>query len=133
MRVCDVPPGEDASSSISQNIPLLLLVAIAPFLHFDAWHYFFGQGYRLGTKMGLDQAILGARDLEETLEELTDLHKNWVLGVEEEESWLPESEELGEEEIKAHTEDEYEEEDSDGIDEPSQYPYCEVVKIFLTV
>ena len=37
--------------------------------------------------MGLDQAILGARDLEETLEELTDLHKNWVLGVEEEESW----------------------------------------------
>ena len=37
--------------------------------------------------MGLDQAILGARDLEETVEELTDLHKNWVLGVEEEESW----------------------------------------------
>ena len=37
--------------------------------------------------MGLDQAILGARDLEETLEELTDLHKNWVLGVEEEDSW----------------------------------------------
>ena len=45
------------------------------------------QGFRLGTKMGLDQAILGGRDLEETVEELTDLHKNWVLGVEEEESW----------------------------------------------
>ena len=37
--------------------------------------------------MGLDQAILGARDMEETLEDLTDLHKNWVLGVEEEEPW----------------------------------------------
>ena len=48
---------------------------------------FYHKGYRLGAKMGLDQAILGARDLEETLEELTDLHKNWVLGVEEEESW----------------------------------------------
>ena len=45
------------------------------------------KGYRLGTKIGLDQAILGERDLEETVEELTDLHKNWVLGVEEEESW----------------------------------------------
>ena len=37
--------------------------------------------------MGLDQAILGARDLEETVEELTDLQMNWVLGVEEEEPW----------------------------------------------
>ena len=48
---------------------------------------FHKQGFRLGTKMGLDQAILGARDMEETVEELTDLHKNWVLGMEEEDSW----------------------------------------------
>ena len=35
------------------------------------------QAYRLGTKLGLDEAVLGPREVEETLEELTSLHEDW--------------------------------------------------------
>ena len=35
------------------------------------------QAYRLGTKLGLDEAVLGPMEVEETLEELTSLHEDW--------------------------------------------------------